>query len=141
VLGFAALPMRGAYNATKFALEGMTDTMRRECKRDPIHYILIEPGPIATRMRKNAAVQFDKWIDWKGSRKRSVYEQRTIPRLYGAEIARDRFELPPSAVTRKLIHALESRRPRARYFVTAPTYFASAVARLLPTRWQDRILG
>jgi NAD(P)-dependent dehydrogenase (short-subunit alcohol dehydrogenase family) len=141
VLGFAALPMRGAYNGTKFALEGMTDTMRRECKRDPIHYILIEPGPIGTRMRENAAVQFKKWIDWEGSRKRGVYEKRMIPRLYGPDTARDRFELPPSAVTKKLIHALESKRPRPRYFVTLPTYFANAVARLLPTRWQDRILG
>lgn len=141
VLGFTALPMRGAYQATKFAMEGLTDTLRRESKREAIHYILIEPGPIATRMRANAAVQFKKWIDWESSRKRSVYEQRMIPRLYGPETARDKFELPPSAVTKKLIHALESKRPRPRYYVTVPTYFASAVARLLPTRWQDRILG
>lgn len=141
VLGFTALPMRGAYQATKFAMEGLTDTLRREGKRDPIHYILIEPGPIATRMRANAAVQFKKWIDWESSRKRRVYEERMIPRLYGPELARDRFELPPSAVTKKLVHALESKRPRPRYYVTVPTYFASAIARLLPTRLQDRILG
>jgi NAD(P)-dependent dehydrogenase (short-subunit alcohol dehydrogenase family) len=140
VLGFAALSFRGAYNATKFAMEGVTDTLRRECKRDPIKYILIEPGPIGTRMRQNAAVQFERWIDWERSRKRRVYEKTMIPRLYNTDAARDRFELPPSAVTKKLIHALEAKRPRARYFVTLPTYFAYLATRLLPTAWQDKVL-
>ena len=141
VLGFAALPFRGAYNATKFAMEGLTDTMRRENTHDPIAFILIEPGPIATRMRQNAAVQFERWIDWKGSRKRKVYERYMIPRLRGLDNRRDRFELPAAAVTRKLIRALESRRPKPRYFVTLPTYFARFVTRWLPTRWQDALLS
>lgn len=141
VLGFAAVPFRGAYTSTKFAMEGLTDTLRRESKRDTVRYILIEPGPIATRIRQNAAVQFDKWIDWESSRKRRVYEKHMIPRLHSQETTRDRFELPPSAVTKKLVHALEAKRPRARYFVTTPTYLASLVTRLLPTAWQDRLLA
>jgi NAD(P)-dependent dehydrogenase (short-subunit alcohol dehydrogenase family) len=140
VLGFAALPFRGAYNATKFAMEGLTDTLRRENRRDSIRYILIEPGPIVTRMRDNAAVQFKKWIDWENSRKRRVYERHMIPRLYSQERVRDRFELQPAAVTAKLIHALEAQHPRHRYFVTTPTYLANLVTRLLPTSWQDRFL-
>jgi len=140
VLGFAALSFRGAYNATKFAMEGLTDTLRRENKRDAIRYILIEPGPIATRMRQNAALQFERWIDWENSRKRKVYERYMRPRLYGTDTARDRFELQPAAVTKKLIHALEARRPRHRYFVTVPTYLANLATRLLPTAWQDVFL-
>ncbi|MGD2167474.1 MAG: SDR family NAD(P)-dependent oxidoreductase [Gammaproteobacteria bacterium] len=141
VLGITAIGFRGAYNATKFALEAFTDTMRRENRHGPIRYILIEPGPIATRIRENAIPHFEKWVDWQSSRHRRFYEQTFRPRLYRRDRRKDRFERPPSAVTRKLIHALESSRPRARYFVTAPTYFASAVTRLLPTRWQDRLLS
>ena len=141
VLGFAAIPFRGAYTATKFAMEGMTDTLRRENKRGPVKFILIEPGPIGTRIRANAIPHFEKWIDWQRSRKRAFYEKTFRPRLYRTEGKKDRFELPPAAVTRKLIHALESRRPRPRYFVTVPTYFASLVTRFLPTSWQDALLS
>lgn len=141
VLGFAAIPFRGAYSATKHAMESLTDTLRRESRRDRIRYILIEPGPIATRIRENAIPHFEKWIDWQTSRRRDFYENHFRPRLYRTEGKKDPFELPPSAVTRKLIHALESRRPKPRYFVTAPTYFASIIHRLLPTRWQDALLS
>lgn len=142
VLGFAAIPFRGAYSATKYAMEGLTDTLRRENrKRDSVRYILIEPGPIATRIRENAIPHFEKWIDWQASRRREFYEKHFRPRLYRTDTKKDPFELPPSAVTRKLIHALESRRPKPRYFVTVPTHFASLIRRLLPTRWQDALLG
>ena len=63
-----------------------------------------------------------------------------IPRLYADTDAPDRFELPASAVTAKLIHAIESPRPRARYFVTKPTYMMNIGKRLLPTRLLDKIL-
>ena len=141
VLGFAAIPWRGAYCATKFAMEALTDTMRRENRNGAVRFTLIEPGPIDTRMRENAIPHFEKWIDWKSSRKRADYENSFLPRLYRRDRRTDRFELPPAAVTKKLIHALEASRPRARYFVTTPTYFASAVTRLLPTSWQDAILS
>lgn len=141
VLGFAAIPYRGAYNATKFALEALTDTLRRENRRGPVKFILIEPGPIDTRIRENAVPHFEKWIDWQASRKRAFYEKSFLPRLYRTTKRKDRFELPPSAVTKKLIHALESPRPRPRYFVTVPTYFAGMITRLLPTAWQDALLS
>lgn len=141
VLGFAAIPFRGAYTATKFAMEGLTDTLRRESRRDAVRFILIEPGPIRTRIRENAIPHFEKWIDWQGSRRRDFYEEHFRPRLYGTDQKKDRFELAPSAVTRKLIHALEAKRPKPRYFVTIPTYFAGVIMRLLPTSWQDALLS
>ena len=140
VLGFTSIPYRGAYCATKYALEALTDALRRENKTDGLWFILIEPGPIDTRIRENAAPHFEQWINWRASRKRDHYENNFRPRLYRQDKKKDRFELPPAAVTKKLIHALESRRPRPRYFVTLPTWFAGAVARL-PTAWQDALLG
>jgi NAD(P)-dependent dehydrogenase (short-subunit alcohol dehydrogenase family) len=141
VLGFAAIPFRGAYSATKFALEALTDTLRREHRHPPsLKIVLIEPGPIGTRIRANAVPHFERWIDWESSRRRRAYEKVLRPRLYAEDGKPDRFELPPAAVTRKLVHALEAKRPRARYFVTTPTYFARLIG-LLPTAWQDALLS
>ena len=139
VLGFAALRMRGAYIGTKFAMEGMSDALRYENHQSPVHFSLIAPGPIATRIRENAIPHFERWIDWEASALRWVYEKTLRPRLYEPATKKDRFELPPSAVTAKLIHALESRTPRARYYVTTPTYFARYAKRFLPDSWADAI--
>ena len=136
VLGFAALPWRGAYVATKFALEGLTDCLRREMAETPIRVSLIEPGPITTAFRRNAAREFERWIDWPASTRAAQYEAELIPRLRSE--AKDDHELPAAAVTRRLIHALESRSPRPRYFVTRPTWMAAAAVRLLPTGLVDR---
>ncbi len=141
VLGFVAAPWRGAYVATKYALEGLTDTMRMELKGTGIVVVLIEPGPIDTPFRKNAARQFERWIRWEDSAIADLYRDRLLKRLYDAGQKKDRFELPPSAVTARLIHALESPRPKPRYFVTTPTWIANLIRRLLPTGLQDTILG
>ena len=81
VLGFLALPYRGAYNATKFAIEGITDTLRREETGKEIKFILIEPGPIKTNIRRNAMHYFERWIDWKHSQISEVYREKIIKRL------------------------------------------------------------
>ena len=112
VLGFAAQPFRGAYNATKFAMEGLSDTMRLELADSPVDIILIEPGPIGTMIREKAIPPFEQWINWEASAQRQKYETGLIPRLYKPTEKKDRFELPPSAVTDKLIHAIESSRPK-----------------------------
>lgn len=140
VLGFAALPFRGAYNASKFAMEGLSDTLRLELNDTPIHVCLIEPGPIATRIRENSIPHFERWIDWQSSANKQAYETQLLPRLYEPKIKKDRFELPPSTVTKKLIHALENSKPRARYYVTTPTYVAGTLKRLLSTRLLDKVL-
>jgi NAD(P)-dependent dehydrogenase (short-subunit alcohol dehydrogenase family) len=136
VLGFVSLKGRGAYVATKFALEGLTDTLRLELRGTPIHVVLIEPGPIDTKFRINAYLQFKKWIDWRASVHREAYETRVIPRLE-AERVPTAFELPPTAVVAKLVHALEAPRPRPRYYVTLPTHVMGLARRLLPTRLLD----
>lgn len=141
VLGFAALPFRGAYVASKFAMEGLSDTLRLEMQDTPIRIILIEPGPIATRIRQNSITHFERWINWQNSARRTAYENILRPRLYEPSLKKDRFELPPSAVTDKLIHALESSRPRPRYYVTTPTHIAGILKRLLSTRLLDRVMS
>jgi NAD(P)-dependent dehydrogenase (short-subunit alcohol dehydrogenase family) len=138
VLGLVALKYRGAYNATKFALEGLSDTLRLELRGTGIHVATIEPGPIATRFRINARGQFKRWIAWQDSPNRGLYETRMIPRLESEQDSQP-FELPAEAVAAKLVHALEARRPRPRYYVTTPTYAMALLRRLLPTRALDRL--
>jgi len=140
VLGLAALRFRGAYVSTKFALEGLTDVLRLEMHSQPIDVILIEPGPITTKIRVNAQPHFEKWIDWQGSALRNLYEHGLRPRLYNKTGTPDTFELPPSSVTKKLIHALESPRPKPRYYVTVPTYLSGIMRRILSTRAFDWVL-
>lgn len=139
VLGIAAMRYRGAYNATKFALEGMTDTLRLELYGSGIAVCLIEPGPIRTDFRKNAIKQFEKWVDWQNSGIRMEYETALLDKLYKVGTGPDPGELGPEAVTAKLIHAVESARPKPRYFVTTPTYVAAFLKRVLSSRMQDRI--
>lgn len=141
VLGLSAIRWRGAYVATKYALEGLTDTLRIELSDTAIKVILIEPGPITSDIRKNSVPHFERWIDWKNSPHRAGYEKTLLKRLYKEQAGPDAFELPASAVTKKLIHALEAPRPRPRYYVTTPTYIVGIAKRLLSTRLQDKILG
>jgi len=140
VLGLTALGWRGAYCATKFALEAMTDTLRLELRDTPIHVILIEPGPITTNIRVNSIPHFERWVDWRASPNRAKYEAKLLKRLYEGR-KNDAFELPPSAVTRKLIHALEHPRPKSRYMVTTPTYVTSILRRILPVSVSDWLLS
>ena len=139
VLGLVGTKWRGAYVATKFAMEGLTDVLRLEMEGTGIDIILIEPGPIGTLIRQNAIPHFEKWIDWENSARRDEYAS-LLNRLYKAG-GPDRWELPASAVTAKLIHALESPRPKPRYYVTVPTYLSGTLKRLLPTRLLDRVLA
>ena len=140
VLGLVTMPWRGAYNSTKFALEGLTDTLRIELRDTPIHVTLIEPGPITSNIRANSIPHFERWIDWKSSARKAQYESALLDRLYTAR-GPDRFELPPQAVVDKLIHALEADRPRPRYYVTTPTRISGILKRILPTRALDWVLS
>ena len=139
VLGFAAMPWRGAYNSTKFALEGLNDTLRLELRDTDIKVVLIEPGPITTKIRENAIPHFEKWIDWENSARSHDY-QALKERLY-TDNGPDTFELPCSSVTDKLVHALTASKPKARYYVTTATYIAGTLKRILPTRLMDKIMG
>ena len=140
VLGLVGIRWRGAYVATKFAMEGLTDVLRLEMADTPIRAILIEPGPITSKIRVNSIPHFERWIDWQHSPRKAQYEASLLKRLYEKR-GPDRFELPASAVTAKLLQALESPRPRARYYVTTPTYLMGTARRILPQRLLDWVLG
>ncbi|MBJ6372700.1 SDR family NAD(P)-dependent oxidoreductase [Sedimentitalea arenosa] len=139
-LGLVAIPWRGAYTATKHALEGLSDTMRVELRGTGIHVVLIEPGPITTMFREKGIPYFERYIDWKSAPRRADYEARLIPRMYNGT-GPDRFELPASAVTGKLIRALDSSNPNPRYYVTTATYIGGYLKRILSSRMIDRIVA
>ena len=138
VLGLVAMKWRGAYVASKFALEGLTDVLRIEMSDTTIKVILIEPGPITSKIRQNAIGPFEKWIDWRNSARAQQYET-LHERLY-RDTGPDRFELPARAVSKKLAHALEAPNPKARYFVTTPTYLMNVARRILTTNALDWLL-
>ncbi len=139
VLGFVALPFRGAYNASKYAIEGLSDTLRLELRDSNVHVSLIEPGPIASQFRVNAVKALAKYIDTENSVHREKY-QGVLTRLNKPGPAVP-FTLPPEAVLKRVIHALESERPKSRYYVTFPTYLFGALKRILTTHAMDAILA
>lgn len=139
VLGLVGLKWRGAYVATKFAMEGLSDVLRIEMAGTGIKVILIEPGPITSSIREKAIPHFERWIDWQGSARSAEYAALR-GRLY-SKGAPDRWELPARAVTEKLIRALESPRPRPRYFVTVPTHLMGVLRRILPVPLLDWVIA
>lgn len=140
VLGLVPLRWRGAYVATKYAMEGLTDVLRLEMADTPIKVILIEPGPVTSRIRVNSIPHFERWIDWARSPRAEQYRTSLLKRLYEAR-GPDRFELPPGAVTAKLLRALESPNPAPRQFVTTPTHLMNLARRILPTRALDWLIA
>ena len=140
VLGFTPYRWRGAYGASKFALEGLSRVLQLEMSDTPVKVVLIQPGPIASRIRVNSIAHFERWIDWRASPRRAQYEGSLLNRLYRGG-PKDRFELGPEAVARVLVKALEHPNPRPRYTVTVPTAFMAWATRLLPDRALVRFLA
>ncbi len=138
VLGFVSLAMRGAYSASKYALEGLSDTLRLELADTDIHVSLIEPGPIESKFRHNAFLMYRKNINPDASVHHDKYlaaEARLTKE--GPAVP---FTLPPDAVYKKLLQALEHPCPRPRYYVTFPTYLLGFLKRVLSTRGLDSVL-
>lgn len=138
VLGLVALPFRGAYNASKYAIEGLSDTLRLELRNTNIHISIIEPGPILSQFRTNSVKAMEIYIDIENS----IYSEKykNILKRLNTKGPAVPFTLPPDAVLDKVIHALESKRPKARYYVTFPTYLFGYLKRLLSTRQLDSLL-
>jgi short-subunit dehydrogenase len=134
VLGFVSVPYRGAYCASKHALEALSDAMRHELKGTGVHISIIEPGPIRTRFVEHALSNFRATVDIDGSPHRDTYHARLAAMERGGKST---FKLEPDAVAWKLVHAVESTRPKRRYLVTVPTYLAAAGRRLLPAPLAD----
>ena len=130
VLGIIVAPYRGAYCAAKFALEALTISLRSELAGSGIHVSLIEPGPIRSRFVEHSIERLLATIDVDNSAHQDVYRARIESMRAGGQ---QLFKLGPEAVTKKLIHAVESARPRRHYYVTTPTYLAEAMRRLLPS--------
>jgi len=139
VLGFAAMAYRGAYNASKFAIEGFTDTLRLELKNTGIQLSLIEPGPISSKFRQNAKKAFDQFIDAENSVHKEQYE--AMERRLNKPGPAAPFTLPPDAVLKRVIHALESDKAKPRYYVTFPTYLFGYLKRFLSSSIMDKILS
>ncbi|USH01763.1 SDR family oxidoreductase [Grimontia kaedaensis] len=139
VLGFVALKFRGAYNASKFAVEGWTDTLRLELAGTPVRISLIEPGPIETSFRANALEAFYRFIDIENSRFRSDYlaQQDRME----SENSTNKYTLPSESIIAPLIHALTAEDPKVRYRVTKPTHYMAWCKRLLPSKALDKILA
>ena len=139
ILGRVAMPWRGAYNASKFALEGLTDTLRLELRGTNIKVSLICPGPVQSRFRDNALANFDEYVDSASSPHRESYAR--LKAQTGEEKDNTPFTVPPETVAKKIAHALESGHPKARYYVTTPAYVLAFLRCMLPTRWMDAILA
>ena len=137
VLGLVTLPYRGAYSATKFALEALTDSLRQELTGSGVHVSLIEPGPILSGFRKSALRAFRAHIDIERSVHREAY--RSLERRLSAHSPTKPLTGRPEAVLRKAVHALESRRPRIRYYVSLGTPAMAALRCLLPYWALDRV--
>ncbi|WP_024299177.1 SDR family oxidoreductase [Methylomicrobium lacus] len=138
VLGLVALTYRGAYNASKFALEGLADTLRLELRGTGIHISLIEPGPILSHFRQNSFALYKQNIVIEHSAHRDKYlAMEARLQKEGAAVP---FTLPAEAVAKKVVHALEAKRPQIRYYVTFPTYLFGTLKRLLPYAWLDKLL-
>lgn len=138
VLGLVSLPFRGAYNASKYAIEGFADTLRLELSDTNVKVSLIEPGPIKSRFRPNALQALKDNVNMEDSVHRDRYKG-TLERL-AKEGNVDPYTLSPEAVLKKVIHALENKNPQAHYYVTIPTYVMGGLKRLLPTKLMDKFI-
>ncbi len=139
VVGRMSLPFMGIYSASKFALEAVSDALRVELSQDQISVSLVEPGPIKTSFSTNCAGQGEERLNTDGSKFGAAYKQYFAKRRQGG-MSEDRFRLPPEAVAEKILHALESPRPKIRYCVTIPAYLGSWAARFVPASWVDRLM-
>jgi len=138
VLGFVAMPFRGPYVASKFAIEGLVDTLRLELNQTKIKLSLIQPGPIESKFRHNALLAFKENVDSSNSDYKREYKTM-IERLNSDKNAK--FTLAPESVLRCVLHALESKVPKNHYRVTFPTKLFAFLCRILPSSWMDNILS
>ena len=138
VLGFVAMPFRGPYVASKFAIEGLVNTLRLELKKTKIKLSLIQPGPIESKFRHNAFLAFKENVDSSKSDYKREYKIM-IERLNSDKNVQ--FTLAPESVLRCVLHSLESKVPKNHYRVTFPTKLFAFLCRILPSSWMDNILS
>jgi len=138
VLGLISLRFRGAYNASKYAIEGLCDTLRLELDKDDIHVVTINTGPVHSDFRKNATKKYYEHIDGRPTVFEEEYKKELLP--YEGKKKDDPFTKESDVVMTNIINALESRRPNPRYYNTSATHILGTLKRLLPTSILDKIL-
>ncbi|MCW8407540.1 SDR family NAD(P)-dependent oxidoreductase [Legionella sp. PATHC035] len=136
ILGVISMPFRGAYNASKYAVEGISDTLRLELKSSGIDVITIEPGPIESHFRDNSVDKSLSHIHVQNSYFSKQYERMLTS--YKQKKADSIFTRKPDAVINKFIHAIESKRPRIRYPVTFPAHLMIFLKWILSARMLDK---
>ncbi len=139
ILGLISMPFRGAYNASKYAVEGLSDTLRLELQPSGIQVITIEPGPIESRFRENAVNGSLKLINSENSHFKAQYQLMLGD--FQQKKSDSVFTRGTDAVIAKLIHAIESNKPRVKYRVTFPAHFFAFLKRVLTVRMLDSILS
>jgi NAD(P)-dependent dehydrogenase (short-subunit alcohol dehydrogenase family) len=141
ILGVIAMPFRGAYNASKFALDGLISTLRQEMRGTPIHISIIAPGAIETQFRANALKSYQTTL--KDSVSGSVFsnEYAVMEKYYEKPPSSEKtLTVPPNAVVNKLILALESPRPKSRYYIGMAANLLAFLRRILPDSALDWIV-
>lgn len=140
ISGKMASPFLGPYASSKYAVEALSDSLRRELKPFGVKVSVIEPGPIATPI-------WEKSLE-SGTRRKAQMDQAILP-LYEGRLNRllasteeySRKADPVALVTQAIEHALLSRSPKTRYPVGRGIFAASMMARLLPDRWLDYLIS
>lgn len=138
IYGLMSVPVVGAYCASKYAMEALSDALRVELRGTGVYVSLIEPGAIITEFRRNA-VNAGESAAYEASRFTSAYEKE-MARRKKQRPTPNFFKRPPEDVAKKIQHALESPRPHSRYRVTPTAHIAAFLKRLLPTQAFDPLL-
>jgi short-subunit dehydrogenase len=140
VLGIISLKFRGAYNASKYAIEGINDTLRQEVLDSQIYISTINTGPVTSKFRENALKKFNKNITIEGSFWEETYKKELKARL---ETTEDKapFNLPASSVANTVLKIMNTKKPKPRYYVTTATHLLGFFKRILTTSLLDKLLN
>ena len=140
VLGIISLKYRGAYNASKYAIEGLNDTLRQEVMGSNIFISTVNTGPVSSKFRENALKKFNENITIEGSFFEETYKKELKTRL-GTKEDKAPFNLPASSVAKVILKIMESKKPKPRYYVTTATHILGFLKRVLSTSSMDRLLN
>jgi NAD(P)-dependent dehydrogenase (short-subunit alcohol dehydrogenase family) len=139
--GRVALPLVSAYNASKFGLEGMSDSLRRELRSHGVDVILVEPGGVKTPIWTKAEKLADDMLEDLPPEAERLYGKLIEAVRAGTQrIARETGS-EPIAVAEVIGEALTAGRPRTRYLVGRDAKMRAAMSRVLPDRVMDRMIG
>lgn len=139
ILGMITMPYRGAYNASKFALEAFGQTLRQELYGTGISVSMMVPGPIHSELRRNALKCYENNVAHRPSQHRAVYER--MEKYFFAVATNERkLTASPAIVVKYLLHAIESSHPKIHYYIRFPAKIFSFLRRILPDQWLHWLL-